>query len=123
MKFLKSLILLSLVLTSSISLAKSPHDSDNSTVDIEVMHGKILAAEYNHLSREIERLEKKLNNALNSLPNHLEINEGRIIALISNEVERELEQLKKDVEELSYRTSSNPLYKKLEDIEKDIDMI
>ncbi|WP_127715453.1 hypothetical protein [Halobacteriovorax sp. HLS] len=123
MKLLKSLILFSLLISSSMSQAKSPHDSDNSYIDTEITHGKILAAEYNHLSREISRLEAKLNRALTALPDHLEINEGRIVALISNEVERELEVLKKEIEQLSYNSSSNSLYKKIEEIEKDIDMI
>ena len=123
MKILKSLILLSLILTSSVSMAKNPHDSDSSNIDNQHMQGKILAAEYEMLSNEIVRLEKKLSSTLDTLPFNLERNEGKIIALISNQIERDLEQLKKDIEKLSYKTSSNKLHEKLIEIEKDIEMI
>lgn len=123
MKMLKSLIVLSVLLSSSVSMAKSPHDSDASHVNFEIGQGKILAAESNMLNNEIERLEKKLSEALSNIPFNVSRDEGRIVALISNQVENDLEALKKQVEDLSYETSSNSLHQKLKEIEKDIEMI
>lgn len=120
---MKALLLITILLSGQFTFAKSPHDSDNASIDIQIMQGKVLAAEYDLLSREIARLETKLADTLSGLPNHVERNEGKIIALISNQVERDLETLKKDIEELSYSKSSNDLHKKLEEIEKDIEMI
>jgi hypothetical protein len=124
MKALKAILILSLLVSSSVSMAKSPHDSDASHIDVQMDQGRVLAAEYNLLSSEVERLENKLSRALDKVQfNHISRDEGRIVALISNQVESDLEEIKKLIEELNYETSSNSIYEKLREIEKDIKMI
>ena len=122
MKTLKYAILLLSITTSANSFAKSPHESE-SLVNNELMAGKIIAAETNFLEREVSRLSKKLQNTLDSLPMHLEHGEGKIIAVIANQVERDIESVKKDIDALTYQRSSDMIYTKLEQIEKDIEMI
>ncbi|OUR92955.1 hypothetical protein A9Q84_20825 [Halobacteriovorax marinus] len=122
MKLLKIAIICSIIFSGTQGFAKNPHDSDSSFVN-QNSPGKIVAAESAHLNREVVRLEKKLDNVLSNVPDIIDHDEGRIIAIISNQVERDLEEVKKDIEEITYQRSTSGIYLKLEEIEKDIDMI
>ncbi|PIK14343.1 hypothetical protein [Halobacteriovorax sp. JY17] len=122
MKTLKCAILLLTIFASTNNFAKSPHESE-SLVNSEIMAGKIIAAETDFLNREVARLGKKLENTLDSLPMDIDHNEGKIIAVIANQVERDLESVKKDIDSLTYQRSFDMIYTKLDQIEKDIEMI
>lgn len=122
MKTLKYAILLVSIFASVNNFAKSPHESE-SLIRNDITAGKIIAAETNFLSHEVSRLTKKLENTLNTVPLSVDHNEGKIIAVIANQVERDLEEVKREIEALSYQRSSDMIYIKLEQIEKDIEMI
>lgn len=126
MKFLKIAIIFSIIFSGTQGFAKNPHDSDSSFINDNVP-GKILASEYDYLSREVVRLEKLLDTALVNAQASINMsddnNKGRIIAIISNQVERDLEEVKNEIEEITYQRSTNGIYFKLEQIEEDIKMI
>ncbi|CBW24954.1 putative secreted protein [Halobacteriovorax marinus SJ] len=122
MRTLKCAILLLSLFASSNNFARSPHESE-SLINNENMAGKIIAAETNYLTGEVDRLTRKLESTLGSLPMDISHTEGKIIAVIANQVERDLEEVKRDIDALTYKRSSDMIYTKLEQIEKDIEMI
>jgi len=122
MRTLKCAILLLSLFASSNNFARSPHESE-SLINNENMAGKIIAAETNYLTGEVDRLTRKLESTLGSLPMDISHTEGKIIAVIANQVERDLEEVKRDIDALTYQRSSDMIYTKLEQIEKDIEMI
>ncbi|GEM_PF-5059849 len=122
MKTLKLSVLLLAIISSTNSFSRSPHESE-SLINNEIMHGKVIAGEAGHLESEVARLTTKLERTLALIPLDIDKNEGRIISIIADQVERDLRKIKKDIDSLSYQKSSESIYRKLEQIEKDIEMI
>ncbi|WP_372655243.1 hypothetical protein [Halobacteriovorax sp.] len=123
MKVISYILLLALIFASSYKAsARSPHESE-SLINNEFLHTKIEASESTFLESEVNRLTLKLERTLGTLPLDIDHNEGKIIAIISQQIENDLREVKKEIESINYQKSSNSIYIKIEQIEKDIEMI
>jgi glutathionyl-hydroquinone reductase len=102
-------------------MAKSPHDSDSFRIDVQHEQGRILATELNMLNSEVKRIETELNSELDAIdPSNLRDIDGKIIATIVNEIESGLTTLKTAIDEHNYNSSSNGLFKQIEELDYDL---